>query len=642
MFQDFSKAVHTKFCEMSKNELYVTNVEDVFEHYLAMYPAGSNPIFRKRTVYDCQCCKHFIRRVGKLVTIKNGMLDTVWIFLDLPEPFNLVAGRMDQLVRNAPILGIFRTKEYKYSVEYNYDNATNERHDHFYAEIATKHFHTEPDTPIGAVGTRFQVFKRGLETLKEEYFVEVLDLIDSNSLYRGAEFRPVVQGFLDLIKKCTTVPLIWEYVNSPYATFRNTAIGNLLVQRSEGIDLETAMKAYEKTVAPINYKRPTSVITQGMVEKAVQKLTDLGLGAAIYRKYASLSDVSVNDVLFVDNKSRSKMKDGISLLLESSVKARTVNIDKATPVDPESFVKHVLPGSTSLELFLENRHTGNFVSLTKGNGESRIFKWDNDFAWSYDGDVTDSVKQRVKAAGGNIDAKLRVSLSWYNFDDLDLHAFLPGGNYVYFADKQGILDVDMNAGHGKVRNAVENLAFNKLVDGIYEIEVEQFRQRETVDVGFSIEVEFEGVINTFSYDKAVKGRVSCFRIEIKNGKMVNLNTSKELKGGSSSQDKWGVKTQALVPVVSMMYSPNHWGGSIGAKHLIFALEGCKNPDPTRGIYNEFLRNDLQEHRKVFEVLGNKTKCPYVEDQVSGVGFTASRNDSVTIVVDERRPYTINF
>jgi hypothetical protein len=92
-----------------------------------------------------------------------------------------------------------------------------------------------------------------------------------------------------------------------------------------------------------------------------------------------------------------------------------------------------------------------------------------------------------------------------------------------------------------------------------------------------------------------------------------------------------------------MYSPNHWNDQkIGAKHVIFALQNCKNPEPTRGIYNEFLRSDFEKHRKVFEVLGSKTKCKYSDDQISGVGFTAARGDTVTVVVDGRRSYNLMF
>jgi hypothetical protein len=249
----------------------------------------------------------------------------------------------------------------------------------------------------------------------------------------------------------------------------------------------------------------------------------------------------------------------------------------------------------------------------------------------------------VKAAGGKIDCKMRVSLSWFNFDDLDLHANTPRGVHIGFQNKAGILDVDMNAGGGRSRSAVENLAFNTLEDGTYRVWVNQFARRETVDIGFAIEVEFGGVIHQHSYAKSLKTgeNVECFRLQVQKGELVKVET--DLVGGSVSQDKWGVKTETLVPVAAVMYSPNHWGGNAaGAKHLVFALKDCKNPASTRGVFNEFLRSDLDKHRKVFEVLGAKTKCPPSDEQVSGVGFTAARGDSVTVVVDGKRSYLLTF
>ena len=47
-----------------------------------------------------------------------------------------------------------------------------------------------------------------------------------------------------------------------------------------------------------------------------------------------------------------------------------------------------------------------------------------------------------------------------------------------------------------------------------------------------------------------------------------------------------------------MYSPNHWDGAgVGNRHYIFVLKDCKNPNEVRAIYNEYLNNDLSEHRK---------------------------------------------
>jgi hypothetical protein len=113
-----------------------------------------------------------------------------------------------------------------------------------------------------------------------------------------------------------------------------------------------------------------------------------------------------------------------------------------------------------------------------------------------------------------------------------------------------------------------------------------------------------------------------------------------------TQEKWGVKTEQFTKVDTLMVSPNFWDGqAVGNKHYIFALAGCKNPEPTRGIYNEFLRADLHDHRKVFEVLGAKTMCPPTDAQVSGVGFSSTRGDKVLINVTSagsRRSYNVQF
>lgn len=651
MFPQFAKAVHDRFVQMSDDELFVVDAPDIWEVYLASFPEGTNPILRQRRVYDCQMCKQFIRRLGGVITINDGVIGTVWdVPILLVDHHAEVSKQMHEYVCQKNVVSIFRTKEKRHGVEHNYD-AESVRYDHFYGETAAKHYHENPDSFLGEIKTTVGVMHRGLQEISEADIVTVLDLIDNNQLYRGEEHKGAILGFQALLrnykaKSKTMIAMnrfLWENVHNRSARFRNTVIGTLLTDLSSGVDLEQAVKSFESKVAPTNYKRPSAVITQRMVEDAVSKLNDLGLGGSIYRRYAQLSDISINDVLFVDNGIIGKMKDGITALLESSIVQPTVNTKNATGITADAFIEQVLPTVKKIEVFVENRHTGNFVSLTAPkDGGQQLFRWNNNYAWSYDGDVADSVKQRVKAAGGKIDCDLRISLSWFNTDDLDLHAQTPRG-HIYYGSKMGILDVDMNA-HNTVRNPVENLAFNRPQDGQYRIWVDQFRRRESSDTGFAIEIETGGILQQFSYSKMVKDTVPCFDFLIRGGKVEGLQVSTGLVGGSASQEKWGIKTEALVPVQALMYSPNYWvnAGSSGAKHLIFALENCRNPGETRGIYNEFLRPDLEKHRKVFEVLGSKTKCAYSENQVSGLGFTAARGDSVVVVVDGRRTYNLTF
>jgi hypothetical protein len=85
-----------------------------------------------------------------------------------------------------------------------------------------------------------------------------------------------------------------------------------------------------------------------------------------------------------------------------------------------------------------------------------------------------------------------------------------------------------------------------------------------------------------------------------------------------------------------MLSPNYWDEQkVGNKHYFFILDECLNPEPTRGIYNEFLGGDLTKHRKVFEIIGDKTKCEMTDTQLSGVGFSSTKREEMLVRISGR-------
>lgn len=639
-FKSFAKQVNTRYNKLAQQELYTTDV-DLWEVYLKAFPEGTDPIYKTNTEHDCNCCKQFIRNIGKLVAIENGKTVTIWD-VDAEYPYNIVAKALDEAVKAAKITGIFRTKEDEYGSESSLQKleGTNVKvWNHFFGAVHHKHRTNTPDKARGDYATTVQVFERGLKELAPAAVQQVRELIASNALYRGEEHSRAVNAFDTLQKAYNGLPeaerpaFLWALATSPAARFRNTVIGTLVDDLSQGKDLEAAVRSFEAKVAPANYKRTTALITPAMIKAATAKIEELGIEDALQRRLAKLSDVTINNVLWADNEAAAQMKGGLHNLLMESVKP-SVNEDKLIEISIEDFMKSVLPTAKSMEVLVKNHHIGNLVALTAPmhTTPSNLFKWNNDFAWSYNGNMTDSIKERVKAAGGNVtNAKLRVSLAWYNYDDLDLHCETPDAQHIYFGNKKGILDVDMNAGMGRTRTPVENMSFTQLHDGLYEFKVNQFSKRETSDTGFEIEIENEGKITSLTYAKDLRNETS-FTLQVKGGVVIDINPG-ALDFGASSQPVWGIETEKFTRVETLMYSPNYWDdNAVGNKHWFFILEGCKADSPMRGIYNEFLRSDLEQHRKVFEVLGERTKCEVVPEQLSGLGFSSTRGDTVLVQV----------
>ena len=102
---------------------------------------------------------------------------------------------------------------------------------------------------------------------------------------------------------------------------------------------------------------------------------------------------------------------------------------------------------------------------------------------------------------------------------------------------------------------------------------------------------------------------------------------------SASRKLWGLDTQGFQRVNLLLRSPNYWSGQgVGNKHYFFMLDGCTNDGDARGFYNEFLRADLDKHRKVLEIVGSKMKTEQSENQLSGLGFSETKRNEVTVRV----------
>ena len=82
------------------------------------------------------------------------------------------------------------------------------------------------------------------------------------------------------------------------------------------------------------------------------------------------------------------------------------------------------------------------------------------------------------------------------------------------------------------------------------------------------------------------------------------------------------------------YSPNYFDeqDGIGHRHLFFFLKDCVNNESPNGYYNEFLKSDLEKHKRVFEALGAKCHVEDTDDQLSGIGFSMTKRADLVVKV----------
>ena len=681
-----------KMCATGKLFRSSLSGQEVWNLYINGFETKYNPIFRdpQSSTHNCNLCNNFIRRYGNIVAIDENYEIMTMFDIDAPEEFVTVAKNISKALKNAVISDVFfetfnelnslpyescnkNNLKFKLGIDKNVKRYNTEESQKYGVvmpdELRTfNHLHlylpkmfvdmsgSSVESIMGGYRDDKNVFQRAMVEIPLDTLKLVKDLINQGSLLDGQTHLFKIDAMIPLKEKYNTLNPNqkdnWCWINSykfRLAKFKNELIGVLCTELAEGMELNEAWEKWNKRVDPVNYMKTTAPITQKQINDAKKFVEENGYVESFNRRFATIDDIKASEILHV-NIGNGDIKtvsifDGVK---STSTRHKRSEFDGIEEVSIEKFMKDILPGCTSVEAFLSNKHDGNLVSLTTANiKESKpIFKWDNNYSWTFNGNLAgkSQIKQAVKTAGGRVDGVLRFSLIWNDGDgrdnsDLDAWCQQPNRESIGFnagfrkdsGDKfsscKGQLDLDKTQPSGKL--AIENIYFvdaKYMKDGVYKFWVNQYSARNSQ--GFKAEIEFNGEIYTYEYNKPVAGDVMVAEVTFSQGR---FDIKHLLQETTTSKELYGLQTEQFHKVNLVCLSPNHWGeNNVGNKHYFFMLEDCKCPTSIRSFHSENLIPELAIHSKVLEVLGNTTMIEPASKQLSGLGFNATVRDELIV------------
>lgn len=702
-FKEFRDVVKARFDSMHSNgnTLFTVNVnkDEVWNTYLDSFAPKHNQIFRVRRHHDCSCCRNFIKNLANVVIINsNYEIETLWDFDLKEDPDNIVfqpvVDALSALIKKEIIESVYLFNMNKVGNEYDLEMDDTKKNilfrwEHFYAEIPKELVYAGGiKDRLGTVrndkNTMATTLLSSLKVINSSSIDLVLSLIKDDNLARGESYRHIIEKFKEIKERFEDLNgdaskernFAWKVSqeelsrNPEICKIKNTSIGTLLLDLSEGKDADKAVRAFEYIVSGSNYQRKKPVFSERMVKEQKELLQSKGYMESLGRRFAKLDDISVRDILYCNMDAASRMRDSEDVFGSLTDLAVTKNgtksginselLKSAKEMGIAEFMENILPKLSSIEAYVDGKHTKNLCSIiAPENREAKsMFKWENPFSWAYAGNIAASdIKENVKSNGGKVDVPLRFSIQWndkseqygHNGDDLDAHCMESSGEHIYFqndtsTDTFGNLDVDIQNPHiGKA--AVENIAFprlDKLKGKTFDFSVHNFANRGGKG-GFRAEIEFDGQVFNYEFTglHANKDFVNVARVAVdQHGNMTIIHHLEPTNGYSAGGEMWGVKVREFTPVTVVMHSPNYWSlndgvQGVGNKHYMFMLKDCVNTEQPNGFYNEFIQSDLLLHKGVFEALGSKLAVVPAEDQLSGLGFASGVRDDLILRVSSR-------
>lgn len=636
-------------------KLFTTDVEGLYEIYLDSLP-DNKPGTRQH--YTCHGCRHFFERYGRLVTIdENGIFRSA-IFDEgiVPDFFADAVIKMRHAVLTSNVNGVFvpdaRVLGTPKTGEWT----------HVHIRLPEGSVNRNVLRTAGQVSAALREDFNVLRRVTSQHTIETVDqaiaLLKSETVNRGDRYVPHAEWFKNVLVKLNEVMTpqaqrnyLWLAVAEAPNGFipsNSSNLGQLLSDIAE-FPLATAGERLAERLRPSTFMRsvtPPSANAIREAEKTFEKLVEAGMVSkdSMKRRYAKIEEVPEmkwEPKLAITDKA---VKPGgvFGHIVPKEQKAAVVrNTDLASKVMTwDKFQRTILPTADKLEALIDN--PDRFMALVTAGveGAPNMLQWDNEFSWYYHAGVDAEIKRRVEAAGGRYENNaLRVSLSWENYTDLDIHGVTPSKQHIYYRSPRsscgGYLDVDANGGRATTMTPVENIRWkDDAPDGRYRFFVHNYQERGTGKTPFKVELEVKGKTWTYHGVSGSTGwQVDVFEFDYVNGEVTHIRHA-----AITSNDSWTAQPNTFVEVKGITTSPNLWGKNPvphAGNHTFFLLEGVqdKSEGCGRGFFNEHLKSEFREIRRVLEAYANSAVIEGADESTAcGLGFSKDAEWNVTLKV----------
>jgi hypothetical protein len=347
----------------------------------------------RRQHYNCHCCRHFIQRVGGLVTIdENGrQRSALWAFQP-PDFFLRSIESLHSLVKNAKVTGVFLSA----------DRVLGTPRTKEWTHLATSNpapFAGKLKTAGQEMAEKLEDYKmlcHGLADYSRDTVEQAVRVLKADAVYRSEKALGVAEWFLKLHESIRDNPkakrnLTWlAAATAPpgFCHVRSTMISTLLDDINSGMDFDGIARRWKDKMHPLQYQRPTAAPREGAIKQAEELVAKLGLERSLLRRYATMDDVLLK--LWVPRSLPDGQKTGgVFDHLRGQRKPEAIELP-ATKVTWEKFHRTVLGNVLEMEISVPSH--GGFCGLMTASDQDApaIIQWDglaghprNPVSWYY-------------------------------------------------------------------------------------------------------------------------------------------------------------------------------------------------------------------------------------------------------------------